>query len=1367
MTQALDIGLDGEQAVVRWLHLSDFHFQGLERWERRATLQALLRHAAELKERELAPDLVFVTGDIAWSGKRNEYEQAELFFTKLARTLELKPTESFFIVPGNHDVDRKAIGPFDDSILGSLDSQESIEKALRNKPTMELLGRRLEEFYAFTERLLGPARGWRVERPWRFDECEVRGLRVGVLQLNSAWASGSHAEKRLLIGEAQVRDALAETADAVLRIVLVHHPIADLHDVDRERLEGLLAAPGGAHFLLRGHLHRTDTMVSHHPDGVLPMLAAGATYTGGGYPKTHLLTVTDLAAGRAQVHFFQYASRGRGFWRPDNTAYEKARDGIWTFELPPDLKLGSDVAAPPAGEVSETRRATLTARYRAAAAAVHGTVRFVGFADHSPRPNVKVPELFVPLRLSVSRHVDKKESWETRDLLRKLLDVPGNGPAARVVVLGDPGSGKTTFCRFATVLIANETAYENLEAKSELMPLFLPFRDYVRICVECGDCSLLEFLADQAQQQLHVALPGAFLEAALDDGRAVLLLDGLDEVGPAAQREEMCERVKAFCLHYPRVPALVTSRIVGYKEASLPSYGRDGFTHLYFTPFNKDELKEFVSLWYAVQEPDDPITRDLGIDNLMEAIGENSQILELARNPMLATLIALVHRYEARLPGERTALYDICVKTLLETWPASRRRRFREIDERLQRAYLEALAFRMQSAREEPDSEVMISRSELIDTLVEIVRARERSAMAHQQTRGLIERWVRFIEEGTGLLVEQRSGYFTFFHLSLMEYLAARGLELAIRESLEEAIVNRFSNPLWREVCLLIVGSRATDKVFLDRLFYRIREEEPHGEARLERWPFLLRCLKEEAAFDDEQRADIVRGAARQLLLLPYTQWQGCQKILNEIEQFSIRHGTWVGDWLNNEISSATGEALQAIVAIRYRQPDKVRDVLRRRADGPDAAAAILNFWPGGLIGSWAAAVVEPRAAINWVQHHAQEALIVLRSVAAVVSGSATLSSVLLLGLSHSAARFASVARAWIRSLADRRRPGGRGLPFAALTEPPLSLAVTKPAWPWPVSPPAGINRHIDHNAYSRFDLILDFVQNFLVEFSWYSDLHYEWDFYLYFAAEIAQYSRSHHYQGFARYFDHANIQESIRDFAHFFADEFTQCVNPFYFQSAARYLALNVNLNYASSNNRDVHYLLSQKNGSGRTNVRPLPPDSDHLAGVTATRQRAIGSGLDDDVSAYAKSISVRQMAEMWLALVTSIGRMKEERLAYVQRRSENAWLLNTWPAVDARLDETPSPDVLALYFALGWTQATTTWQWPATERWIALLGGAPPSHWLPRSQWHLCWLLHDPDDAGHRQALDDALREGLADDERPQIAAHLRSLFPEQNRV
>ncbi len=116
--------------------------------------------------------------------------------------------------------------------------------------------------------------------------------------------------------------------------------------------------------------------------------------------------------------------------------------------------------------------------------------------------------------------------------------------------------------------------------------------------------------------------------------------------------------------------------------------------------FDDHDLRQFVANWYAVQEAADPVARDEGVADLCAALDSNERVKELARNPMLATLIALVHCYKAHLPGERARLYDLCVKTMLETWPATKKRRFVEIDEGLQRAYLEELAYRMHKARD-------------------------------------------------------------------------------------------------------------------------------------------------------------------------------------------------------------------------------------------------------------------------------------------------------------------------------------------------------------------------------------------------------------------------------------------------------------------------------------------------------------------------------------------------------------------------------------------------------------------------------------------------------------------------------------------
>ena len=78
-----------------------------------------------------------------------------------------------------------------------------------------------------------------------------------------------------------------------------------------------------------------------------------------------------------------------------------------------------------------------------------------------------------------------------------------------------------------------------------------------------------------------------------------------------------------------------------------------------------------------------------------------------------------------------------------------------------------------------------------------------------------------------------------------------------------------------------------------------------------------------------------------------------------------------------------------------------------------------------------------------------------------------------------------------------------------------------------------------------------------------------------------------------------------------------------------------------------------------------------------------------------------------------------------------------------------------------LGWTQATTTRRWPTSPRWRALAGGASPRHWLPRSQWHLAWLLHEPSSAVHREGLRLALSEGRSHGDHPGAAEALERIF------
>jgi predicted MPP superfamily phosphohydrolase len=1287
---------------LRWLHLSDLHFHGDEDWDHRTVIKALLRQAETLKDDGLAPDLVFITGDVAWKGKRGEYEQAQRFLTQLGKVLELDPRESFFIVPGNHDVDRDAIGPMDDTLVAGFKNQEAVERTLGHPKTMELLGQRLVEFYAFTERFLGPARGLHEQRPWRVDERQIRGLDVGVLQLNSAWISGADDTPGLIVGNAQVQSALEEASDAFLRIVLVHHPVADLRDFDRQVLESLLPAPGGAHFLLRGHLHRARVLASHGPGGSYVELAAGTVYTDGNYPRGFYLTELDLDAGEGRVHFYRYSSEGRGFWAKDITAYEEVRDGVWRFPLDDSLRLDSDKPQPTT--LTASRSATLTARFRAAVRAVHGTVRFVGYADSKERPNVQVPDLFVPLRLRQRRTAAQESEGNVRTTTQLLAGLAAGSTSTptRLVVLGDPGSGKTTLCRFAAIVLAGGKGLDDLLIDGEPLPLFVPFRDYVRVCRESRDRDLLTYVYEQTRNQLQLPVPAGFLEKALDEGRAVLLLDGLDEVGSADDREEMRGRVQAFLVQYPRLAAVVTSRVAGYDDAPLPHRAPDGFEHLVLETLDDDDLRQFVSNWYSVQEADDPVARDEGVADLNAALDSNERVKELARNPMLATLIALVHRYEAKLPGERAKLYELCVRTMLETWPAARKRRFVEIDEGLQRAYLEELAYRMQKARNQGDKEVVIEREKLITTLTEVVGERT-STVAPETTSRVVERWVRYLEEGTGLLVEQRPGVFAFFHLSLMEYLAARGMER--NESLVDAITEHHTDGQWQEVCLLAVGHRATDKAFLDALFEKLPEKNRRA------WTFLLACAREEAAFDEEQMVTIVR-ACGQLTL----DGVGDQGVLEHLKRLSMRHADWTRTFIEQELRTADGEALQAIVLLRW---EHQADLDRVQARGQDVAASLLDFWPVSTIGNWAAGIVTAEPAFAWGSQTSGE-IVISRSLSALSQKTLPpAASGLAVAAARNAARLTRLAHTQAERLAEEPHPDGSGVPEAVSLEPAAIVLSTT------LTSPTASAEDPDWNVADYFSR--DFARNFARNFSR--------DFASNFSRDFV--SKSDFAGDFAGEFASAFAGELASAFASAFAGELAGA----FAGAFAGYFASD----FAS----DFAIAVCPPNPRGEPAARQRTAD------VQAFNEMR-SSEKEEDAQRLANVVLSRLTGEAWIAsMTTSKAEDPNEKKAYFHHRVLNAWLVQTWFAIDDLLGDAPDPDHLALYLTLGWTQSTTTHQWPATDRWVSYFETEAPTHWLPRSQWHLCWLTYDAAAEAHQQGLAEALREGLGDATRPGVAS------------
>lgn len=291
---------------LTWLHVSDFHFRSSgDSFSQDVACRALMEDAAVRAEEHGPFCFVLVSGDIAFSGQPAEYERAAEFMSALAEHLSIEPRR-FFLVPGNHDVDRELHAYSPIGARQVLRSQQAVDQALSDPARMADLADRQRAYRAFVQGFTDGQE--RTETPdglgW-VAAVELEPLTVAVAGLNSAWMCGTDGEeKSLLIGERQVISALeiVRGVDPQLVIAMAHHPLEWLTDWDQTSCRNRLL--GTAHFLHRGHLHTAD--VSTAPQRKCVLVAAGSAHASRFHPNSYNVVSVDLAAGASSVHEYTY-----------------------------------------------------------------------------------------------------------------------------------------------------------------------------------------------------------------------------------------------------------------------------------------------------------------------------------------------------------------------------------------------------------------------------------------------------------------------------------------------------------------------------------------------------------------------------------------------------------------------------------------------------------------------------------------------------------------------------------------------------------------------------------------------------------------------------------------------------------------------------------------------------------------------------------------------------------------------------------------------------------------------------------------------------------------------------------------------------
>ena len=459
--------------------------------------------------------------------------------------------------------------------------------------------------------------------------------------------------------------------------------------------------------------------------------------------------------------------------------------------------------------------------------------------DNDARLNLA--SIYTALLTDRSKESLEQESFTHEKKMNRLSALDLLNKNQHLVLLGEPGSGKTTFVNFLAFCMAGQfldfkeanldiltrplpdNTKEDKQQQQRwdhgvLLPVRIILRDFAarglpQIGKKASSENLWTFITDELKSASLGDYAHTLRETFYSKG-GLLLLDGLDEVTEANKRREQIKQVvtdfvKTF--HLSRV--LVTSRTYAYQQQhwKLP-----GFDEAVLSSFTQGQIFQFIESWYhhiGEVRNLNKIDANARAKSLQHAISNSKRLTELAGRPLLLTLMAGLHAWRGgELPEKREELYSSAVDLLLYWWekpkivtdPRTNEEviqpslaEWLKIDRTQVRKLLNELAFDAHNRQSDIEGTEDIPEKELVNGLLDLSNNPDVKPV----------RLIEYLSIRTGLIIPRGIKIYTFHHRTFQEYLAACHLtDNNFPETMAELARN--APDRWREVALL-AGAKA------------------------------------------------------------------------------------------------------------------------------------------------------------------------------------------------------------------------------------------------------------------------------------------------------------------------------------------------------------------------------------------------------------------------------------------------------------------------------------------------------------------------------------------------------------------------------
>jgi formylglycine-generating enzyme required for sulfatase activity len=476
----------------------------------------------------------------------------------------------------------------------------------------------------------------------------------------------------------------------------------------------------------------------------------------------------------------------------------------------------------------------------------------------------RLKQIFVPLLLQ-----DKRAEEQVRKNMERLQRKPENLAREEdektrpvgftelmtrytaFVLIGKPGSGKTTLFRRAALAFAEGRAAEELGWKGRaLFPIFIRLRNFGEFLKgEAGEhfCdpapgALLEYLKNRYQNGEDLDLTPDFFSRRLDGGDCLVLLDGLDEV--AQGRDVVAQQLNAFIKRFKTGNYFgISSRPGGYGKDEETALRAAQLARAEVAPLDAKGICQLIENLLAVMEWDNEREHQAAVQDLPRSILASSDLTSIASIPLFCSALVQVYKYnKAKLPERRVDVLDEIVTLLLGHWHASKAdldvqnaralgmedgtgRNYKTVEESVEYKYrrLRYLAYHMHTVAKQYEVDAETARSVLSEYFMQKERFKDK-----ELAESCAEGFLLNSHERSGLLAEMTAASehnpatYAFIHQNFAEFLAAT--ELVNRGGLVEVVLENIDDPWWEQVILFAGAQRGPFDHLRSEIILRLME---------------------------------------------------------------------------------------------------------------------------------------------------------------------------------------------------------------------------------------------------------------------------------------------------------------------------------------------------------------------------------------------------------------------------------------------------------------------------------------------------------------------------------------------------------------